>query len=316
MSRNVTQVFKKEPVLTTPDESINLQYISPEQTGRLSRETDYKSDFYALGCIFYELLTGRPVFAYTDVVTYIYALIATVPPAPLTLNAAIPSSLNAIVRKLIAKNPDERYQTAAGILADLEQCLRPEHPFTLAIKDVPPRLTVSDKLIGRDEELQRIKNAAFLAATGNKQVIYIRGYSGIGKTRLVVEFQHGVFSANHRMVAAKFDVLQKDSPYSALNTAVKELVRLLLTEDETQLAYWKERLLRFLKNNGQIIINQAPELKLIIGEQPGVTNCPLKKRKAGFFKPVSILYRRLQPMNRCLLFLSTICNGPTSPPSS
>lgn len=280
--RKATKVYKKDSILTAPDEEFNLQYISPEQTGRLNRSTDYRSDFYALGCIFYELLTGQPLFLSTDGVTLIYSLITAPPPPPSALNTSIPASLDAIILKLVAKNPNDRYQSINGILADLQQCLQQDQPFVLAKKDERARLVISEKLIGRAEELQLIKNASALASNGNKQVMYIRGYSGVGKTRLVMEFQHGIFLEHQRMVSAKFDVLQKDTPYSALNAAVKDIVRQLLKEDETQLSYWKERLLHFLNDNGQIIINQVSELSIIIGAQPAVNELPPEEAQSRF----------------------------------
>jgi histidine kinase len=279
--RKASKVFKREPEsstqLYTPED---FNYISPEQTGRINQVIDYRSDYYSLGIIFYEMLTGKLPFASNSPSEILHAHIARQPAALNTVDPYLPRVLNDIVLKLLSKNAENRYQSWRGLIHDLENSIQYFHDenylqsFKLGGKDYVNRITIPGRLMGRDDELNIMNDAYTLAGIGKKQTLYISGYSGIGKTRLVQEFQHTHMDASSFITKAKFDALQRNSPYSALIAAIRELIRNLLREDEAKLAYWKMRLLEFLQGNGQIIINVVPELEIVIGKQPVPTELP------------------------------------------
>jgi len=270
-----SRVFKKETEgsynFSGPGD---LDYISPEQTGRTNQVIDYRSDYYSLGIIFYEMLAGKLPFVSNSSSELLYAHIARQPEPLRTLDPYLPQVLNDIVMKLLNKNPEDRYQTLSGLLYDLEKSAAYFQDdfylesFKIGQKDFVGHITISGTLMGRDRELAMINDAYQLALKGIKQALYIGGYSGVGKSRLVEEFILKKVEASSFISKAKFDTLQRNSPYSALIDAIRALIRNLLREDEAKLNYWKDRLLGFLHNNGQIIINVVPELEIVIGKQP------------------------------------------------
>ena len=270
-----SRVFKKETEgsynFSAPGD---LDYISPEQTGRTNQVIDYRSDYYSLGIIFYEMLAGKLPFVSISSSELMYAHIARQPEPLRTLDPYLPQVLNDIVMKLLNKNPEDRYQTLSGLLYDLEKSSAYFQDdfylesFKIGQKDFVGHITISGILMGRDRELAMINDAYQLALKGIKQALYIAGYSGVGKSRLVEEFILKKVEASSFISKAKFDTLQRNSPYSALIDAIRALIRNLLREDEAKLNSWKDRLLGFLHNNGQIIINVVPELEIVIGKQP------------------------------------------------
>lgn len=270
--RKASKIFKKETDNSFLEPG-DLDYISPEQTGRINQVIDYRSDYYSLGIIFYEMLTGKLPFISNSAAELLYAHIAKQPASLNSIDPYIPQVLNDIVLKLLGKNPENRYQSWQGLLYDLENSLRYFQDdiylksFKLGEKDYVSRITISSKLMGRDAELTIMNDAYQLAQMGKKQALYIGGYSGVGKTRLVQEFQRTKVDASSFVTKAKFDFLQRSTPYTAIIAAIRELIRNLLREEDLKLVYWKERLLYFLNGNGQIIINVVPELEIVIGKQ-------------------------------------------------
>ncbi len=272
--RKASRVFKKEI-----DNASNfsgprdLDYISPEQTGRINQVIDYRSDYYSLGVIFYEMLTGRLPFISDSSSELLYDHIAKLPEAPKTIDPYLPQVLNDIVLKLLEKRPGNRYQGWRGLMHDLQNSMQYFHDetylldFKLGQKDFVGRISIPDKLMGRDEVMSIMKDAYRIARNGNKQALYISGYSGVGKSRLVQEFQRIHLDASTFVTKAKFDILQRTSPYTAMIAAMRDLIRSLLREEETKLSYWKQRLLERLSGNGQIMINVVPELEIVIGKQ-------------------------------------------------
>lgn len=270
-----SRVFKKET-----DNSYNfsvpgeLNYISPEQTGRTNQVIDYRSDYYSLGVIFYEMLAGRLPFVSNSSSELLHAHIARKPVPLKSIDPYLPQVLNDIIIKLLHKNPEDRYQTLSGLLYDLEKCTAYFQDdfylasFKIGQKDFTGHITISGTLMGRDRELAVINDAYQLSLIGKKQALYLGGYSGVGKSRLVEEFIVGKVQSSSFVSKAKFDTLQRNSPYSALIDAIRALIRNLLREEETKLNIWKDRLLGFLHGNGQIIINVVPELEIVIGKQP------------------------------------------------
>ncbi|MEG5037570.1 MULTISPECIES: AAA family ATPase [unclassified Microcoleus] len=284
-----------------------LAYISPEQTGRMNRSLDYRTDFYSLGVTFYELLTNQLPFASVDALELVHCHIAKQPTPPHENNPEIPLTLSQIVMKLMAKSAEDRYQSAWGIKADLKTCLAQFRngkfqAFLLGDQDISPQLQLPQKLYGRESQIDSLLTAFVRVASGQEQqvgaglannlsnptttqsqnlpvegqteLMLISGYSGIGKSALVQELYKLITQKNGYFIAGKFDQLQRDIPYQALVAAFQELVRQLLTETEPQLQLWREKIRRALGINGQIIIDVIPEVELIIGKQNPVPELP------------------------------------------
>jgi PAS domain S-box-containing protein len=268
-----------------------LVYMSPEQTGRMNRTLDYRTDFYSLGVTFYELLTGRLPFLTMDVLELVHCHIAKQPIPVHQVNLEVPPIVSAIVMKLMAKNAEERYQSAWGIKADLEECLKqlergdaPEEPlreriktFPLGLHDISDKFQIPQKLYGRETEIEALLTAFERVATINErqskiEMMLVAGYSGIGKSSLVHEIYKPITEKCGYFISGKFDQFRRNIPYSAVVDAFQELVKQLLSESETQLQRWREKLLTALGVNGQVIIDVIPEVESIVGKQPAVPN--------------------------------------------
>jgi PAS domain S-box-containing protein len=257
-----------------------LAYMSPEQTGRMNRSLDYRTDFYSLGATFYELLTHQLPFGTNDVLELVHSHLAKQPLSPSQINPEIPQIISDIVMKLMGKNAEERYQSALGIKADLESCLHLLQDnqiisiFPLGCQDISARFQIPQKLYGREREIDSLL-AAFAGVGGQKQdacatssMMLISGYSGIGKSALVQELYKPITQQRGYFISGKFDQYQRNIPYSAIVSAFQDLAKQLLTESEANLKAWREKLLEVLAINGQVIIDVIPEIELIIGKQP------------------------------------------------
>ena len=275
-----TVLTRENPTLKNPHVlEGTLAYMSPEQTGRMNRSLDYRTDFYSLGVTFYELLTGQLPFETTDALELVHCHIAKVPSSPHQLNPKIPKALSDIIMKLMAKTAEERYQSAWGIKADLEECLNQFQTkgeiseFPLGSLDISDKFQIPQKLYGRDAEVETLLSA-FERVTENAQsqieMMLVAGYSGIGKSSLVAEIHKPNTRLHGYFTEGKFDQFQRNIPYSAIVSAFKGLVRQLLTESEAQLNLWREKLLAAFGANGQVIIDVIPEVELIVGKQPPV----------------------------------------------
>ena len=253
-----------------------LAYISPEQTGRMNRSLDYRTDFYSLGVTFYEMLTGRLPFVIQEPMQLIHYHLAKQPVDPCRFNAKVPEVVSAIVMKLLAKNAEDRYQSAAGLKFDLEQCLSQWRTtgqidsFPIAQKDRGERLLLPQKLYGRTTEVDALIDTFERTKEGQVELVLVSGYSGIGKTSLIHEIHKPIVKEKGYFIRGKFDHFKRNLPYSALIEALNELIEQILTESSQQLAIWREKLLAALGVDGKIMIDVIPELKLIIGEQPDV----------------------------------------------
>ena len=251
-----------------------LAYISPEQTGRMNRGIDYRSDFYSLGVTFYELLTGKLPFQSEDPLELVHAHIAKTP--PIIPDALVPTPLANIVGKLMAKNAEERYQSALGLKHDLEKC-RVEYEetgkieqFVLGERDLCDRFLIPEKLYGREKEVQTLLDAFELVAQGQTEMILVAGYSGIGKTAVVNEVHKPITRQKGYFITGKFDQFNRNIPFSAFVIAFRDLMGQLLGESDLELANWKGKILEAVGENGQVIIDVIPELQHIIGQQPPV----------------------------------------------
>ncbi|HEY9596601.1 MAG TPA: serine/threonine-protein kinase PknK, partial [Cyanophyceae cyanobacterium] len=288
----ISTVFTREnPTIKNPNVlEGTLAYLSPEQTGRMNRSIDYSTDFYSLGATFYKLLTQRLLFETSDPLELVHCHIAKQPMPLHEVNPNIPRPLSNIVMKLLAKTSEERYQSALGLKADLEECLTQLQQtgqiseFPLARHDCSNRFQIPQKLYGRESEIETLL-AAFKRIADYElieeqrenefnekrpEMMLVVGYSGIGKSLLVQELYKPVTQQRGYFIAGKFDQFQRNIPYSAVVYALQSLVRQLLTEPETQLAHWREKLLAAFGMNGQVIIDVIPEVEQIVGTQPPV----------------------------------------------
>jgi len=258
-----------------------LAYISPEQTGRMNRSLDYRTDFYSLGVTFYELLTHQlPFENATDAMELVHCHIAKQPIPPHDLNREIPQAVSDIVMKLLAKTAEERYQNAWGLQADLQDCLHQLETresievFPLARQDSSDKFQISQKLYGREKELEILLQAFERVSQGSSEIMLVSGYSGMGKSSLVQEIYKPITRQHGYFISGKFDQFQRDIPYSALVYAFSTLVEQLLTEPEAKLNQWREKILAALGTNSQVIIDVIPEIELIVGKQPHVIPLP------------------------------------------
>ncbi|HEY9605475.1 MAG TPA: AAA family ATPase [Allocoleopsis sp.] len=290
-----TQFNRTNPTFKSPHVlEGTLAYLSPEQTGRMNRLLDYRTDFYSIGVTFYQLLTGRLPFETTDSLELVHCHIAKQPVPPHELNATIPSPVSDIVIKLMTKNAEDRYQSAWGIKADLESLAeqfkktKQIDTIPLARHDVSDRFHIPQKLYGRETEIAALLAAFERVATRgtvdetcrpdkgisnselNVEMMLVSGYAGVGKSALVQELYKPITAKRGYFISGKFDQFQRDIPYNAIADALQKLVQQLLGEPNEQLQQWRSRLLTALGNNGQLIIDVIPEIELIIGKQPPV----------------------------------------------
>ncbi len=251
-----------------------LAYLSPEQTGRMNRGIDYRSDFYSLGITFYELLTGTVPFASDDPLELIHAHIAQ-NPKPID-REDIPQVLRDLIFKLIAKNAEQRYQSALGLKWDLEKCLEQYREtgtierFELAQHDRCDRFMIPEKLYGRELEVKTLLEGFERVAAGNCEIVLVAGFSGIGKTAVVNEVHKPIVRQRGYFIKGKFDQFNRNIPFSAFVIAFRDLMGQLLGESDAKLQEWKRKILAAVGENGQVLIDVIPELKRIIGIQPPV----------------------------------------------
>jgi predicted ATPase/GAF domain-containing protein len=269
----------REQVAATSGQLIegSLPFISPEQTGRMNRPIDHRSDLYSLGITFYQLLTGHLPFEAKDVLGWVHCHIAVVPPSPTDIVDSIPNAVSDVVMKLIAKVPEDRYQSALGLAHDLEQCLDQWRargfvaPFVLGERDRSERLMIPHTLYGRDAERQRLLTAfERVATTGSSLLMLVSGYSGVGKSSLISELQKPIVARRGFFVAGKFEQLKRDIPHLPISAAFRALAREILVGSEQQVAQWRQRLVEALGSNAQLVIDMVPELEMILGAQPPV----------------------------------------------
>jgi len=251
-----------------------LSYISPEQTGRMNRGIDYRTDFYSLGVTFYELLTGELPFQSNDPMELVHCHLAKLPPSLREVKSEeVLQVLSDIVMKLMAKNAEDRYQSALGLKFDLENCLSQLQEtgeiksFPIAQRDVCDRFIIPDKLYGRETEVETLLQAFERVSLGATEMMLVAGFSGIGKTVVINEVHKPIVRQRGYFIKGKFDQFQRNIPLSALVQAFRDLMGQLLTENDSQIQQWKSKILEAVGEDGQVIIEVIPELKRIIGQQ-------------------------------------------------
>ena len=251
-----------------------LAYLSPEQTGRMNRGIDYRTDFYALGVTLFELLTGQLPFQSADPLEIVHCHIAKTAPLACEIKPEIPIAIAQIIAKLMAKNAEDRYQSALGLKHDLEKCLYRWKetgeilPFELGERDIGDRFIIPEKLYGRETEVQTLLQAFERVAEGVSELMLVAGFSGIGKTAVVNEVHKPIVRQRGYFIKGKFDQFNRNIPFSGFVQAFRDLMGQLLSESDTQLQVWKSQILAALGENGQVIIEVIPELERIIGQQP------------------------------------------------
>ena len=291
-----------------------LAYMAPEQTGRMNRSIDSRSDLYSLGVTLYEVLTGSHPFTASDPMEWVHCHIARQPVSPSERLETVPATVSAIVMKLLAKTAEERYQTAAGAESDLRRCLtewetqRFVDQFPLGEQDTPDRLLIPEKLYGRAQEIDTLL-AAFdrVMASGRPELVIVSGYSGIGKSSVVNELHKVLVPRRGLFASGKFDQYKRDIPYSTLAQALQGLIRSLLSKSEAELNDWRDALREALDPNGQLMVDLVPELKLILGEQPPVPDLPPQDAQRRF----QLVFRRFigvfaRPEHPLALFLDDL----------
>ena len=253
-----------------------IAYMSPEQTGRMNRDLDYRSDLYSLGVTCYEMLTGHLPFESADPLEVIHGHVARTPIAPHVLNAGVPRVVSSLVMRLLAKSAEDRYQGADGVAADLVRCRDAWQSagkipaFPLGQDDVRDRFVLPQRLYGRAREVARLLEAFERVARGGTELVLVSGYSGIGKTSLIQETHRSLASQRGHFISGKFDQLARDVPYAGIAQAFQGLIRHLLAETDDQVAAWRARILEALGGNGQVIADVIPDLVRLLGPQPEV----------------------------------------------
>ncbi|MEG4167357.1 MULTISPECIES: AAA family ATPase [unclassified Microcoleus] len=253
-----------------------LAYMSPEQTGRMNRGIDYRTDFYSLGVTFYQLLTGKLPFNSTDPMELVHCHIAKMPIPPIDLIPAIPAVLNNIIMKMMVKTPESRYQSAFGLRYDLENCWQQWQEngkisqFALANRDICDRFVIPEKLYGRETEIKALLEAFDRVSEGTCEIMLVAGFSGIGKTAVVNEVHKPIVRQRGYFIKGKFDQFKRDIPFWAWVQAFQNLIRQLLTESAAEVQKLQVKILEALGENARVIIDVIPELERLIGKQPEV----------------------------------------------
>jgi len=279
--------------LDHPDIVHHLPYMSPEQTGRMNRVVDYRSDFYSLGVVLYELASGQLPFTENDAISLVHSHIAKRPPFLVSINSEIPEVLARIIDRLLSKSADERYKAAHGLLRDLEKCRdliidnKSLSDFELGQEDHFEILRIPDKLYGRESELESLNKLYLHCCVGRKQVLLLAGLGGTGKTALVNVFTNQHLDFSPTFIRGKFDQLSRGIAYSAIGNAFQDQVRELLSLGDQELEAWRAKLSNSLGEDGRLITDIIPDLELIIGEQPIAKKLQPEEAKFYFIKVFS-----------------------------
>lgn len=270
-----TQLTKENPQVVPSNLLVgSLYYISPEQTGRLNRELDYRTDIYSLGVVLYEILTQQPPFQSRDAMELIHAHIAKTPLSPSVINPLIPKPVSDVIMKCLAKMPEDRYQSASGLKNDLEECLKQLKEtktvanFIPGQRDIFYTFEIPNRLYGRENEYAEILSAYDRITFGRCEWLHISGAAGSGKTVLVTNTQASIQKQRACFIRGKYDQMQTDLPYSGLIEACRDLIRQVLASNEEELEIVKENLQLTLGENCQVMIEIIPELELLMGKQP------------------------------------------------
>jgi len=272
----------------TPVIEGTLAYMSPEQTGRMNRSVDYRTDLYSLGITLYELLTGARPFHGRDALEWFHAHMALAPQPPIERVPGLPTVLSSIILKLLAKMAEERYQSAEGLRFDLERCRESlsrglREDFVPGLHDHPPRFQLPQRLYGRDVHAAALRQSLERVTRDSRpELALVRGYSGIGKSSVVHELHKPVVRQRGFFLSGKFAQFQQDIPYAPLAQAIRGLAQQLLSGTDEELARWREHLHEAWEDQGQVLVDLVPQLELIAGKQPPVPELPATESQHRF----------------------------------
>ncbi len=300
-----------ESVISTNVVAGTLAYISPEQTGRMNRSVDNRSDIYSLGITFYEMLAGKLPFITTDSLEMLHFHMAR--PAPSIKKEGVPPILNKIIQKMILKNPEERYKSCLGIQKDLQyiqDCIvsgKALEEIVLGEKDYSTTLLIPEKLYGREDDIGFLNSVFEEVVKGNSQLLLVSGYSGIGKSGLIREVQKPLVAEKGYFISGKFDQFQKNVPYKGLILAFQDLISQLLASNKTVIQDWRERILNALQGNGKVLTDVVPDLELLIGKQPDLAELDPMQSQNRFNLVFENFIRCIaSPANPLVLFLDDL----------
>jgi predicted ATPase/signal transduction histidine kinase len=301
-----TVLSRENPTLKDPSRlEGTLAYVSPEQTGRMNRAIDYRTDFYSLGVMLYELFTGQLPFLSVDPLELVHAHLARQPTPPHELQAGVDRALSDIIMRLLAKNAEDRYQSAYGLLHDLEECRRRRaegstEPFMVGREDTSDRFQLPQKLYGREQETRALLESFERVAGGASEMMLISGYSGIGKSALVKEIYKPITRQRGYLISGKFDQIVRDEPYAPLLQAFRGLIRQILSESRESIAHWRGLLSKALGPNGRMLTDVMPDLQAIIGPQPALPDMEPSEAKNRFHQAfqsfIKVFARREHPL--------------------
>ncbi len=291
----------------------DILYISPEQTGRMNRTIDLRSDFYSLGVILYELLTNRPLYKSDDPIGIIHSHIAREIIPPHRKNKEVPHELSDIIVKLLAKTAENRYQSAYGIIYDLRKCYsilnskdRPDS-FNIGEKDISDLFQISEKIYGRENEIRTLLSDFKETLSGNFNIIMFTGPPGIGKSSIINEIHKSLTESKGSFISGKFDKLDRAVPYEPIIKAFNNLIHQLLTESEEKIVHYRNKILSSLGDNGQVIIDVLPDLELIIGRQNPIPKLNPQKQQNRFINTfcdfIKVFANKINPL---VLFLDDL----------
>jgi predicted ATPase/signal transduction histidine kinase len=304
---------REQPVLAPPEnlEGV-LAYLSPEQTGRMNRALDYRTDFYTLGVTFYQLLTGQLPFTADDALGLVYAHMAVQQTPVNELRTEIPCVISNIVNKLLSKNAEDRYQSALGLKHDLERCLEAlnqsaqVHELKLGTKDISDRFRIPQILYGREQEVNRLLSQFQTASQGKPQLLAVAGYSGIGKSALVHEVHKPIAACNGLFINGKFDQFQQNTPYSALKTALKTWLNQVLRLPEVQLQLLRKQLLKDIGQNARVMIDFMAEFEPLLGALEPIPELGAQETQARFHLVFQSFIRSVTKHQSWVIFIDDL----------